>query len=62
LSDIGIQPEEVLRLIPETEGTRIVCPDEADREGMRARLTAADVLLPQAAPKNVSRLLLLPGK
>jgi predicted ATPase len=62
LSDLGIQPEEVLRLIPETEGTRIVSPDETDREGMRAGLTAADVLLPQAAPEGISGLPLSFGK
>ncbi|MFP4390592.1 MAG: AAA family ATPase [Desulfococcaceae bacterium] len=62
LSDIGIQPEEVLRLIPGEEGTRIVSPGDADREAMRAGLTAADVFMPQAAPEGVSGLLLSFGK
>lgn len=62
LSDIGIQPEEVWRLIPREEGTRIVSPGDADREAMRAGLTAADVLMPQAAPEGVSGLALSSGK
>ena len=62
LSDIGIQPEEVLRLIPEKEGTRSVSTNDVDREAMRAGLTAADVLMPQAAPENLSHLSLPSGK
>jgi predicted ATPase len=61
LRDEGIGPEEVLRLEPSTNGTLLVSPDEADRHAMVAGLTAADVLMPKAAPQNVRQLALFPS-
>jgi predicted ATPase len=52
--DIG--PEEVLRLEPSSNGTLLLPPDEADRQAMAAGLTAADVLMPKAAPANIRQL------
>lgn len=58
LRDPGIGPEEVLRLEPSPSGTLLQRADEADRQAMRAGLTAADVLMPKAAPKNVQQMVL----
>ena len=59
LSDPGIGPEEVLRLEPSADGTLFKQADEADRRSMQAGLTAADVLMPRAAPANAQQLALL---
>ncbi|MCL6614397.1 MAG: AAA family ATPase [Firmicutes bacterium] len=56
LRDPGIAPEEVLRLEPSEEGTLVKLPDEAERKAMAAGLTAADVLMPKAAPKELHQL------
>ena len=56
LRDPGIAPEEVLRLEPSPNGTLLRPPDEADRQAMAAGLTAADVLIPRAAPENIQQL------
>jgi predicted ATPase len=56
LGDPGIGPEEVLRLAPSPNGTLLRLPDEADRQAMAAGLTAADVLMPKAAPEDVQQL------
>lgn len=56
LTDEGIGPEEVLRLEPSPNGTKICLPDEADRKAMAAGLTAADVLMPKTAPENIAQL------
>ncbi|MDA8104930.1 MAG: AAA family ATPase [Nitrospiraceae bacterium] len=56
LGDPGIDPEEVLRLEPSTQGTLIKGPDEEDINKMKAGLTAADVLLPKSAPKHSDQL------
>jgi hypothetical protein len=58
LRDEGIGPEEVLRLEPSPNGTLLCPPDEADRQAMAAGLTAADVLMPKAAPENIRQLAL----
>lgn len=58
LQDESVAPEEVIRLEPTENGTILVLPDEADRQAMRAGLTAADVLMPKAAPRDVQQLLL----
>ncbi|HXF64203.1 MAG TPA: AAA family ATPase [Caldilineaceae bacterium] len=57
LQDQGIGPEEVLRLEPTENGTLLRLPDEADRQAMRSGLTAADVLMPKAAPQNLQQML-----
>lgn len=58
LSDKGIGAEEVLRLTPSAEGTVIQGADDADRQAMKAGLTAADVLLPKTAPEQIGQLML----
>lgn len=59
LQDSGIGPEQVLRLEPSQNGTKICMPNEADRKAMAAGLTAADVLMPKAAPINIGQLALV---
>lgn len=58
LSDKGIGAEEVLRLTPSADGTVIQGADEADRQAMRAGLTAADILLPKTAPDRIEQMTL----
>ena len=56
LSDLGIGPEEVLILEPGPNGTLIKAPGEADRQAMAVGLSAADVLIPQTAPENITQM------
>lgn len=56
LSDKGIGGEEVIRLSPSDQGTVVNVTSGSDQSAMKAGLTAADVLLPQSAPKNVDQL------
>lgn len=56
LSDPGIGSEEVLRLQPGPDGTMLALADEADRQSLLAGLTAADVLMPKAAPQGIEQL------
>jgi predicted ATPase len=58
LRDPGIGAEEVLRLEPGPDGTLLQRAEEADRQAMRVGLTAADVLMPKAAPQNVQQMVL----
>jgi predicted ATPase len=58
LRDPGIAAEEVLRLEPTAQGAVIRAAEEADRKAMRAGLTAADVLMPKAAPAGIQQLVL----
>lgn len=58
LSDPGIGSEEVLRLQPGPDGTVLALADEADRQSLLAGLTAADVLMPKAAPQGIEQLVL----
>lgn len=58
LRDPGIAAEEVLRLEPGPNGTLLQRADEADRQAMRAGLSAADVLMPKAAPKDIQQMVL----
>ncbi len=58
LSDKSIGPDEIIRLQPGSEGTTVAPIEAADRAAMSSGLTAADVLLPQAAPKDVDQLVL----
>lgn len=51
LRDPGIDPSEVIRIEPGMEGSVILGPSDEDKLHFEAGLTAADVLLPQAAPK-----------
>lgn len=50
LRDKGIGPDEVIRIEPTPEGSLLRLADTDDRALMREGLTAADVLLPKAAP------------
>lgn len=53
LRDPGIQPNEVLRLEPSTEGSKIEGPDAQDRQAMiEGGLTPADVMLPKSSPNG----------
>ncbi len=47
LADVGIQPEEVLRLVPGDEGTQVVLPGKDEIALFQKGLTAADVCLPK---------------
>jgi predicted ATPase len=56
LSDRGIAAEEILRLQPSADGTVIESASEADKAAFQSGLSAADILLPQAAPANIGQL------
>lgn len=58
LRDPGIAAEEVLRLEPTAQGTVVRTAEEADRKAMQAGLTAADVLMPKAAPAGIQQLVM----
>lgn len=58
LGNPGIAAEEVLRLEPSPEGTRVIGADLTDKELFRQGLSAADILLPKAAPSNADQLLM----
>ena len=52
LSDKSISADEVLRILPSNEGSRIVGASSDDRSMLLQGLTVADVLLPRTAPAN----------
>lgn len=56
LRDEGIGAEEVLRLEPSREGTKISKASDSERDLLRSGLTVADVLLPKSAPENAEQL------
>jgi predicted ATPase len=58
LSDKGIGGEEVIRLVPEKEGTRLVTTsDSAEvRYQLKAGLSVADVVLPLTKPSALGQL------
>jgi predicted ATPase len=58
LSSETIHGGEVLRLEPGPDGTCVIETDSIEEALMREGLTAADVLLPKAAPANTDQLLL----
>lgn len=57
LSDTGIGPNEVLRLEPTKDGTKVVTADASDRALMKQGLSVAEVILPRSAPKNIGQLI-----
>jgi predicted ATPase len=61
LSDIGIAPEEVIRIEPSGEGSLLCVPTDQDRELLRSGLSVAEVLLPKSSPQSMQLLLDLPG-
>ena len=56
LSDHGIDANEVLRLEPSPDGTKIKLPDSGERELLRNGLSVAEVILPKSGPANSSQL------
>lgn len=58
LSDPSIGLEEIILLVPSSEGTEIVRPDSADFAAVRSGLSPAEVMLPKAAPASVEQLTL----
>jgi len=56
LNDPGIGANEVLRLEPGTEGTKIHAADENDMRLIEEGLTAAEVLLPKTRPARIENL------
>lgn len=56
LGDKGIAAEEVLRLEPGKDGTRILSADAGEREMVRLGLSVAEAILPKSAPQNIDQL------
>jgi len=56
ISDPSIGLEEIILLIPSSEGTEIAPPTSADFAAVTAGLSPADVMLPKAAPKTIEQL------
>lgn len=59
LDDQGIGAEEILRLEPTPDGTKMVSPLDSEDElrQLKSGLTVADVILPKTSPTNVQQLL-----
>lgn len=58
LNNQGIGAQEVLRLEPSEEGTEVLEASTEEQVAMSHGLTAADILLPKAAPSDAAQLLL----
>jgi predicted ATPase len=58
LSDRSIPAEEVIRLKPEQEGTRIEALDTREQIMLESGLSVGEVLLETTKPKNVRQLVL----
>ena len=58
LSDPSVGLEEVILLVPAAEGTTVVAPDEADFASAKMGMSAAEIMLPKAAPKGIQQLAL----
>lgn len=58
LSDPSIALEEIILLIPSSEGTEIAPPTSADFAAVKSGISPADVMLPKAAPKSIEQLTL----
>lgn len=57
LDNQGIGGEEVIRLEPSPDGTKLYSVSEEERELLRSGLTIADVILPKSSPQNIQGLL-----
>ncbi|MGI8638982.1 MAG: AAA family ATPase [Pyrinomonadaceae bacterium] len=59
LDNQGIGGEEVIRLEPSPDGTKLVSPldSEEEMEQLKNGLTIADVVLPKSSPKDIQGLL-----
>lgn len=58
LGDKGIAAEEVLRLEPSKDGTRVIEASAAEKEMVQHGLSVAEAILPKSAPKNIGQLTL----
>ncbi len=58
LGDKGIAAEEVLRLEPSKDGTKVMQSDASEKELIKHGLSVAEVILPKSAPKNIGQLAL----
>lgn len=58
LGDKGIAAEEVLRLEPGRDGTKVLPADNAEREMIKHGLSVAEAILPKSAPANIAQLAL----
>lgn len=56
LRDQGIGVNEIIRLQPTDEGTKILSADQQDKELMKSGLTAADIFLPKSGPVDSEQL------
>lgn len=58
LSDKGIDPAEVVLLVPDSEGTKVTlgASDRDIREGLKGGLSIADIALPKTAPRHLGNL------
>lgn len=59
LDNRGIGAEEVIRLEPSSDGTKLVSPLDSpeETEQLKSGLTIADVVLPKSAPENIQGML-----
>ncbi|NGZ82889.1 AAA family ATPase [Duganella aceris] len=58
LGDKGIAADEVLRLEPGKDGTKVLAADATEREMVKHGLSVAEVILPKSAPKDIAQLAL----
>jgi predicted ATPase len=56
LSDKGIAAEEILRLEPGKDGTKVLQSDESEKAMIKLGLSVAEVILPKSTPKNIGQL------
>jgi predicted ATPase len=58
LRDKGIAAEEVLRLEPGKDGTKVLQSDAGEKEMIKQGLSVAEAILPKSAPENIGQLVL----
>lgn len=58
LGDKGIAADEVLRLEPGTDGTKVLEADAVERQMVKHGLSVAEAILPKSAPKDIAQLAL----
>ncbi|MCU6500656.1 AAA family ATPase [Rugamonas sp. A1-17] len=58
LSDKGIAADEVLRLEPGKDGTKVLSADLSERQMIMHGLSVAEAMLPKSAPKDIAQLAL----
>ena len=62
LSDLGIPPEEVIRIEPSSEGSILCLPSEEEKAMVGQGLPVAQVMLPRAAPRNAQLIFDFAGR